>query len=428
MRNNFKITFFILACFILLFNITVVAQDSIPKVISKTDTQTITSPRENGEASSPVVPSPERKNINSNTEIPNKTILTPNQPKRAVAIEKNNAELIAAMSNNPFALIRDGKPNSSEPREKTLPTSSIRSDKKQDNVAKKEIKKVSVQDIVKEETFLPVDTSTIMLNQQNPFRLEGTLEERKNGLTKKIKFNPEAGSGAKKTTSSKFKPIFDTSKVDVNPLNTLKFSLSILLLGFLAAIMTRFRSEVNDVYKAFLSQNLMSLLHREKGTILRLPYIMLYALSTFSVGTLIFLITDFFNVKIFDSNLSSLLTCIAAVGGIYFGRHAILFLLSHIFPFKKEIRLYSFSIAIFNFIIGIVLLPFIIFIAFAPSNTHTIFLYTTLFSVSIIYLFRIIRSLLITNKYLIHSKFHFFMYLCTVEIAPILILLKLVGL
>ncbi|NJN77358.1 MAG: DUF4271 domain-containing protein [Saprospiraceae bacterium] len=102
--------------------------------------------------------------------------------------------------------------------------------------------------------------------------------------------------------------------------------------------------------------------------------------------------------------------------------------MSYIFPFSKEMNLYNFMIAIFNFVMGIVLLPIIIFVAFTSSNTHTPLLYFALSVVLIIYLFRMIRSLLIVNKYLIHNKFHFFMYLCTVEIAPILILLKLVGL
>jgi hypothetical protein len=421
MRNNFKITFFTLLCFTLLFNITVVAQDTIPNV-TKPKTSTVVTPTQVGE-------NPTNNNNTNTVEIPNTEFPTPNPPKKNVFIEKPDPELIAAMSNNPFALVRDGKPKVSKPRKETLPGTSIPSTKSKKETVEKKAEEIEEIEEIVEEVYTPVDTSTIALNRQNPFRLEGTLAERKTGLaTKKIKFNPEAGSGAKQTTSSTFKPLFDTSKVEVNPLSTLKFSLSIFLLGFLSVIVTRFRSEVNDIYKAFLNQNLMSILHREKGTILRLPYILLYTLTMFSVGTMLFLTTNLFGIKIFDSNLTSLAACIAGAGSIYLGRHFILSMLSYIFPFKKEINFYSFTIAIFNFIIGIVLLPFIIFIAFAPSNTHTIFLYIALFAVSIIYLFRIVRSLLITNNYLTSNKFHFFMYLCTVEIAPILILLKLVGL
>lgn len=418
MRNNFKPTFFILVCFILFFNMTVTAQDSIPN--------TATPPSTVGEDPSPRVANPATENNTNTEETSNSIVPTINQPSRRVYVEKIDPELIAAMVNNPFALIHDGKQKRSKPRKESLPISPTKSVEK----SKKEENEEEPEEIVEEvqAVFVSVDTSISALEQQNPFRLEGTPDERKTGFaTKKIKFNPEAGSGAKKTSSNTFNPIFDTSKVDVNPLGTLKFAIIILLLGFLAIIMTRFRSEVQDIYKAFLNQNLMSLLYREKGTILRLPYVLLYTLSIFSVGTMIFLTTNVFGIKIVGSNLTSLIICLVGAAAIYLGRHISLRVLAYIFPFSKELKFYSFSIAIFNFVIGIVLLPFIIFIAFAASNTHTILLYTALFSVSILYIFRIIRSLLITNKYLTHNKFHFFMYLCTVEIAPILILLKLVG-
>lgn len=432
MQHIFKIKIFALTCFLFLLSIDVIAQDSIPKAVTpNTITKPIPSPKKATEIkqkSAPIITNPTNSNnINTTVNPTTTTRVKSPKPQKSPIIVNNEPdhELITALSNNPFALIRDGKPKRPKPRKENLPMSS----KSTKSTAK------PVEDLVEEvikiepkEVFVPIDTSVAALNQQNPFRLEGSPEDRKVRFAlKKIKFNPQAGSGAKNTTNSTSKPIFDTSKVDVNPLGTLKFSLSILLLGFLSFIMTRFRSDVNDIYKAFLSQNLMSLLYREKGTILKLSYVSLYVLTILSVGTMTFLTTSLFGVKIFQSNLGSLISCIAGVAGIYIGRHFLLSLLSYVFPFSKEINLYSFTIAIFNYIIGIVLLPFIIFIAFAPSNTHITLVYIALFAIFLIYIFRTIRTLIITNKYLTHSKFHFFMYLCTVEIAPILILLKLVG-
>ena len=39
--------------------------------------------------------------------------------------------------------------------------------------------------------------------------------------------------------------------------------------------------------------------------------------------------------------------------------------------------------------------------------------------------FCILRGLFLASKYLSFHKFHFFMYLCTVEIAPVLVVVKL---
>lgn len=345
--------------------------------------------------------------------------------KKAPKVDK---ELLAALDGNPFGLIRDGKakPSKKASEKLPLPTEAPPSTKEKASEATDPAEEVEPKQ--EETAFVPIDTTTVALESRNPFRLEGSAEDRQIGIkTKKIKFNPQAGTGAKNTVK-KYNPIFDTSKVNVNPLGTLKFVFVIVLLGFLSFIVTRFQNEIADVYRAFLNGNLLSLLYREKGTILRLPYFLLYTLAALSFGIMIFLTTKLTGGEIFKSDFLSIITCIAGAGAIFALKHLTLSALSYVFPFKKEANLYGFTIAIFNFVIGIALIPFIILIAFAPEDSHTIILYIAIAITAFAYLFRTIRSLIIGNKYLIHNKFHFFMYLCTIEIAPLLILLKLIGL
>lgn len=339
---------------------------------------------------------------------------------------KVDIELLAALEDNPFGLIRDGKPKSGRLTMQGLPGQELIASVDKVKKSTEETKEEAIEEV--EEVFVPVDTSIAALNTLNPFRLEGTLEDRNTGtLAKKIKFNPQAGSGAKSTNERGFNPIFDTSKVNVNPLGTLKFVVILLLLGLLTFIVTSFRNDVADVYRAFLNSNLLSLLYRDKGTLLYFPYMAMYFLTACSFGTMAFLAVNLLGGKIFESNFWSIVVCTAGVGFVFFLRHASTALLSSIFPFKKEIKTYGFTIAIFNFVMGIGLLPIITLIAFAPSSSHEIILYITLILVGFVYVFRTIRSIIIGNKYLINNKFHFFMYLCTVELAPIVILLKLFG-
>ena len=69
-----------------------------------------------------------------------------------------------------------------------------------------------------------------------------------------------------------------------------------------------------------------------------------------------------------------------------------------------------------------------IFIAFAPSNLKLILIYLAFILIIGIYSFRVLRSLFLASKYISLHKFHFFMYLCTIEIAPVLILAKIIML
>jgi len=340
---------------------------------------------------------------------------------------KEDPELLAALEDNPFGLIRDGKPKIGRLSVHGLPGYASTAAVEEVEVPEEE-ERIEEEVIEEEEVFVPIDTTTQALNALNPFRLEGTPEDRQSGtLAKKIKFNPQAGSGAKSTDDIGFNPIFDTSKVNVNPLGTLKFIVIILLLGILTYIVSSFRNDVVEVYRGFLNGNLLSLLYRDKGTLLYLPYIAMYILTACSFGTMIFLAINLLDGKIFESNFWSIIVCTIGSGLIFLLRHFSITVLGTIFPFRKEIKLYGFLIAVFNFVIGIGLIPVITLIAFAPSSSHEIILYATLIAFGIAYIFRTIRAIIIGNKYLINNKFHFFMYLCTVELAPIMILLKLLG-
>ncbi len=412
-KNSTYIVTFLMSMFLVFTNVS--AQDSIPKpnVVPPTTVNTETT----GEEAT--------TNATESVNYFQESDFLENAPVQKT--QKVNAELLAALENNPFALIRDGSPKKTKKKFNPLPVTTAKPSKKSNTTPKQE-EKVEIVEPVVVERSISVDTSITALEQQNPFGLRGTIEERQVAFkAKKIKFNPQAGTGAKNSTKPS-KPIFDTSKVKVNPLGTLKFVLIIFLLGFLSFIVTRFKNELADVYRAFLNENLLSLLYREKGTILKLPYFLLYVLAACSVGTMSFLIASVNGVEIFKSNFLSILTCIAGVGLLYTTRHLVIALLSYIFPFTTEINLYGFTIAIFNFVIGIALLPFITLMAFASTNTHYLILYIVIGLLAVVYLFRTFRSLMIGNKYLINNKFHFFMYLCTIEIAPMLILIKLAGL
>jgi hypothetical protein len=45
--------------------------------------------------------------------------------------------------------------------------------------------------------------------------------------------------------------------------------------------------------------------------------------------------------------------------------------------------------------------------------------------VSIFYIYRSLRALNIGSKFLVSDQFHFLLYLCTVEVAPVVLLAKL---
>lgn len=417
----------------------IVGQDSIPESIPQFPIETSTTPTDIIPETPAATEQPNETVTSSSETIlsatPSTTVNTGQYVFEAdlpqvVQDSKADAELLAALENNPFVLERDGKRQVGRTSMYGLPGYSSYSSTVSVETVELE-KQVKEEEIIvqeEEEIFVPVDTSTAALNRLNPFRLEGTPQDRKTiTLAKKIKFNPAAGTGTISTNELELNQFFDTSKVNVNPIDTLKLVVILFLLGLLTFIVASFRNNVTEVYSGFLNANILSLLHRDKGSIINLPYLSMYVLAACSFGTMIFLAVNLTGGQIFESNFWSIIVCILGVGLIFFLRHVSIALLASVFPFKKEIKLYGFTIAIFNFVMGIVLIPIVTLIAFAPTSFHEILLYFTCILFGFIYIFRTIRSIIIGNKYLINNKFHFFMYLCTIELAPLLILLKLIG-
>jgi len=217
----------------------------------------------------------------------------------------------------------------------------------------------------------------------------------------------------------------DKTPVIVDDKNFL-FGLTLGMLLLIALITTIYRNQLIRAYRAFTNENVMRMLHREKGTAAYVPYYILYALFILNAGIYIYLLLRHYNQLSWTPNVQLLGYTIGGVGIIMFLKHMVLRFLGSVFPISKETSMYNMTITIFGIVLSIILFVSNIIIAYAPTSILSAFVYFSLFLIGGIYFFRQIRGLSIGTKFFNRNKFHFFLYLCTVEIAPILILWKLI--
>lgn len=198
------------------------------------------------------------------------------------------------------------------------------------------------------------------------------------------------------------------------------FACVLLLLTF---IVNMNRSFLNKVYRAAMNENFSSLLYRErKFSSVTALYYLGYAAFFINGGLFLYLLAWIFDWEIGREH--ALLTLIGIVTCVYLVKHLVLNVISTIFPVSKELNQYNFNILLFNILLGLVLLPVNVLLAFGPEGLLKPLAITGGVIVLLFYLFRQFRGLLITNRLLAQSPFHFFVYLCTIEILPILIVLK----
>jgi hypothetical protein len=196
-------------------------------------------------------------------------------------------------------------------------------------------------------------------------------------------------------------------------------------LVLITVITTAFRSFLNRAYKGFMNRNIMYQLFRDNKAGKRLPYFFLYFLFFFNLAVFLFLVSQRQELTLLYSDLQFLLYLFVGIILLLLSKHFLYTILALFFPFNKEVRALSFTLMIFGIILGFVIAPLNLLLAYGPEELANGSTYAGFGIIIFFYLFKSLRGILIGYKYLISNTFHFLLYICTIEIAPILILAKI---
>lgn len=196
----------------------------------------------------------------------------------------------------------------------------------------------------------------------------------------------------------------------------------LLSLLFLAGAVTLNRKALTGLYKSIANTNHLKGLQRSQQGGLSPFYMLLY--GVFVVNLALFL---YFGIK-HVSNIgggSKFLYVVGVVFGIYLFRHLAMWVIGAVFPFKEGISRYNFSILTFNIMMGLMLLPINAVIAFTPYYKEAI--YAGLAICALMYIIRMFHGVVAVTGVKNINIYHFFIYLCATEIAPIVIGWKIIS-
>lgn len=274
-------------------------------------------------------------------------------------------------------------------------------------------------------------------NSDNPFELkhrldnQTTTDSETEGIdTRLIQSDNPFDIATQPVQTTRATPIPTTDKVkstmpDEAASKNYLFWVFFLVLAFFTTVVSIARKRLEQSYRAFLNDNFLRQLHRVNQGSFSLSYFLLYLSFFLNAGIFIFLAANYFGANL-PQNFGWVFLICLGVALAFLLKHLMLFFIQIVFPISKEIKLYSFSIMVFSIILGIVLLPINILGAFAPVGLMKIAIWGGLGAILVIYLFRSLRGLSIASKYIMLHSFHFLLYLCAVEILPIVVLLKFI--
>lgn len=255
-------------------------------------------------------------------------------------------------------------------------------------------------------------------------------------------FNPDYANNFEKIPFSEHFPesyitVKDTVKSynSVEKESSLKFEFSIqdwslifIIFSFilLAVIKFYYKKYIKNISISLINYNYSLSFFKEKGAGTGRARILLGFIYLTNISLFAYYLLNYFDVNMyFDSAIFNLL-CLTAIFIII--KYLYKFLNSticYIFCLDTLAAEYNLNKAVINHLLGIILFPFVIGISFF-SEEYTIYLiYSGLLAFVILQILRLFRLSQINIRNSI-DIFYFFLYLCTLEVIPILIIIKTV--
>lgn len=189
----------------------------------------------------------------------------------------------------------------------------------------------------------------------------------------------------------------------------------------LASILNLKRNSFSNLYRSISNENYLRLIQREENNGFSPLFIILNGLFYINGGLFLYLAFAHYGFSV-DFNFFAIASFILFL--VYLVRNVGMAYLAYVFPISKEANQYNFTVILYNNFIGIMLIVINLIIAYSPTAIATFFLYIGFIMFGLFYLLRIFRGFLNSASFISNHLFHFFLYLCTFEIATVFILVK----
>lgn len=165
-------------------------------------------------------------------------------------------------------------------------------------------------------------------------------------------------------------------------------------------------------------------LNKDKGKFFAVFSLLLFVVQILSISLLFYFILTHFNIKNGVSSFDLYLFILGIIAIYFILRYLMGYFLANLFQLKELFLKLSFEKS--NYLSNIILwiLPLLLLSFYTKYFQVTIFKITLVFFV-IMLIFRYVLLLVNNKKIILNNLFYFILYICTLEIAPLILILKL---
>ncbi len=181
-----------------------------------------------------------------------------------------------------------------------------------------------------------------------------------------------------------------------------------------------------EQYRSFFNLNIGQQVFRDQELSMPFPALLLTINGVLSYAILLYLGLSHYGLM---GGLQGWMLFLASFGIIFAisgFKYLLMWITGAVFPFKDEVNFYNFNFFLNLKMLGALLLPINFVIAYAPPQFTEVSIWAGVGLLALAYAGLAVKGLAIAKNYLAFYKFHFFVYICSLEIAPVLILVKVV--
>jgi hypothetical protein len=224
--------------------------------------------------------------------------------------------------------------------------------------------------------------------------------------------------------NSKGKPVSIAAKPKATRSNDAIFYLLAGLIFIAGVIKFFFSRYFTNLFRVFFNTSLRQSQLADQLLQAKLPSLFFNAFFIISGGIYTYFLLAQYGLINGAYNWMLLGACVITLGIIYLVKFSALKFTGWVTGYRESTDTYIFIIFMICKIIGIVLLPFTVLMAFSTAEVATVSALVSLLIIGFLLLLRFFRSYGLIRNQLKVSRFHFFLYIIGVEIIPLLLIYK----
>jgi len=201
--------------------------------------------------------------------------------------------------------------------------------------------------------------------------------------------------------------------------------LLLIMLGYVTWLRYVFAKELSENITVIVNSNLGQQIYRDREFSANIFKLLTFFNFACSAGIFIFLLARYYEVPLpFDVAFYNIILCIGGVGVLYLIKGLSYRILGSTFKISNALQFFRFNALVIYHLLGIGMLPFIILAAFADPPVSDWAIAGTLILIGIALLIRFVKGFTALR---LTGRFHFvyfLLYICALEIAPLLIAIK----